>query len=117
MNPTPLPGGAEDAGDRQAQSVMRIRDHQLHALEPASDQAFQESRPERLGLRGTDAEPDDLAPAIDRNRHGDYRCDRDDAAAIAHLQVSGVEPQIPPFALDWPLQEGIDPLVDVLAQL
>ena len=85
--------------------------------EAAPDQVFEEVGPEHFGFRRTDVQADDLAPAIGRNRHGDYRCDRDDAATVAHLQVGGVEPQIPPFALDWPLQEGVDPLVDVLAEL
>ena len=96
---------------------MGIRDHQLDALEAAFDQPFQERRPERLGFGGTKAQANDLAPAIGRHRHGDYCRDRDDAPAVAHLEVSGVEPQIPPFALNWSLQEGVDPLVDVLAQL
>ena len=56
MNPTPLPGGAKHAGDGEAQALMGIRDHQLDALEAALDQALEEGRPERLGLRGTDAE-------------------------------------------------------------
>ena len=70
---------------------MRIRDHQLDTLETTLDQALEESRPERLGLRGTNAEPDDLAPSFGCDRHGDYRGDRDDAATVAHLEVGGVE--------------------------
>jgi len=71
---------------------MGVGDHQLDALEAALDQAFQESRPERLGLRGANAETDNLASAFGCNRHGDYRRDRDDAAAIADLEIGGVEP-------------------------
>jgi len=117
VHAAPLPGGAEHAGDRVAQAVIGIGDHQLDALEATLDQALQESRPERLGLRGTDGEPDDLASTFGRDRHGDDRCHRDDAAAIAHFEVSGVEPQIRPFTLDRAIEEGVDPLVDVLAQL
>ena len=117
MHAAPLPGGAEHAGDRVAQAVIGIGDHQLDALEATLDQALQESRPERLGLRGTDGEPDDLASTFGRDRHGDDRCHRDDAAAIAHFEVSGVEPQIRPFTLDRAIEEGVDPLVDVFAQL
>src|SRR5882757_61511 len=43
--------------------------------------------------------------------------DRDDAAAVADLEVGGIKPEIRPFALERPVEEGIDPLVDVLAQL
>ena len=117
MHAAALPAGAEHAGDRVAQAVIGIGDHQLDALEATLDQALQESRPERLGLRGTDGEPDDLASTFGRDRHGDDRCHRDDAAAIAHFEVSGVEPQIRPFTLDRAIEEGVDPLVDVLAQL
>jgi len=93
------------------------RDHQLDAAEAALDQALQEGRPERLGLRRTDAEADDLAPTIGVDRHSDYRRHRDDAATVADLEVGGVEPQIRPLTVDRAVEEGIDPLVDVLAQL
>ena len=96
---------------------MGIRDDELHAFEPAPDELAQEGRPEGLGLRGADVQTDDLAPPIGVDRHGDYRRDRDDAAALAHLQVGGVEPEIGPLAGQGTLQEGQDPLVDVLAEL
>ena len=60
---------------------------------------------------------DDLAPAVAVRRHGDYRRDRDDAAALALLQVSGVEPQIRPLAGERPIGEGMDALVDLLTEL
>src|SRR6202022_338479 len=49
--------------------------------------------------------------------HRDYCRDRDDAAALALLQVGGVEPQIRPLAGERAVEEGIDTLVDVLAEL
>src|SRR6476646_7820134 len=79
MNSAPLPGRTEDAGDRVAQTVVSVGDDQLDALET--------SRPEWLGLGSADAEPDDLAPAFGRDRHGDYCRDRDNAAAVADLEV------------------------------
>ena len=73
---------------------------------------------ERVRLGGAEAEADDLAPAvIGGNRHNDYCRDRHDTAAVTDLEVGGVEPQIRPLALDRPLQEGVDPLVNILAQL
>jgi len=96
---------------------MGIRDHQLDAFEATLDQALQEGRPERLGLGGTKAQADDLAPAIGIDGHRDYCRHGYDAAAVADLEVGGVEPEIRPLALDRPVEEGIDPLVDVLAQL
>ena len=71
---------------------MRIRDHQLDALKAAFNEALQESRPERLSLGRADREPDDLTPAVGGDRDSDYRGDRDDAAAVADLQVSRVRP-------------------------
>jgi len=59
-----------------AQAVVSVRDHQLHALEPALHQALQEACPERLGFGRPDAKADDLAPAVDVRRHRDYRGDR-----------------------------------------
>jgi hypothetical protein len=99
-----------------AQAVISIGDHQLDALETALDQALEESRPERLSLRGTNAETDDLAPAFGCDRHGDYRRDRDDAAAVADLEIGGVEPQIRRFPVDRPVEEGVDPVINVLTE-
>ena len=76
MHAAPLPGGTEHPGDRVAQAVVSVADHQLDAVETTLDQAFEESRPERLGFRGANAETDDLTPAFGGNRHGDYCRDR-----------------------------------------
>ena len=69
-----------------AQAVVGVGDHQLDALETALDQALEESRPERLGFGRAETQTDDLAPAFGRNRHGDYRGDRDNAAASRTLR-------------------------------
>jgi hypothetical protein len=96
---------------------MSIGDNQLDAAQPASRQALQKARPERLGFRGADVQPDDFAPAVGVGGHRDYCRDRDDATAIALLQVGGIEPQIRPLATERPVEEGMHPLVDVFAQL
>src|SRR3954466_396590 len=87
-----LPARAESPGDRQAKAVVRIRDHQLDTLQPTLDQALDEARPERLGLRRANAETNDLAPALGIDGDGDYCRDGDNTAAFAHFQVGGVEP-------------------------
>src|SRR3954469_10130045 len=115
--PTALPGRAEHAPDRPLEPLMRVRDHELHARKATFVQAAQEGRPERLGFRGADVQADDLAPSLGIDCHGDYGGYRDDPAALALLEIGGVEPKIGPRALQGPLQEGVDPLVDVLAQL
>jgi hypothetical protein len=60
---------------------------------------------------------DDLPLALGVYRHGDYRGDRDDAAALALLEVGGVEPEIRPLASERAIEEGTDTIIDVLAQL
>jgi site-specific DNA recombinase len=117
VNPTPLPRRAEHPGDRQAQALVGIRDGQLDAFQAALDHALEKAGPERFGFRRTDPEADDLATSLGIHGDGDYGRHRDDATALAHLQVSSVEPEIPPFALDWPIEKGIHALVDVLAEL
>ena len=59
----------------------------------------------------------DLTPAIDVDRNGDYRRDRDDPATRPDLEVSSVEPQVRPFASEGSVEKTIHTLVDVLAQL
>jgi hypothetical protein len=93
-----------------------IRDDQLHAFQAAPDQALQEAGPERLRFRRAHLQADDLAPAVGVDRDGDYRCHRDYPAALSLLEVGRIQPEIGPFAFQGPLQEGADPLVDVLAE-
>jgi hypothetical protein len=60
---------------------------------------------------------DDLPLARGVHRHGDYRRDGHDAAALALLQVGGVQPEIRPLTDQRTIEERADALVDVLAQL
>src|SRR5579862_3978714 len=62
-------------------------------------------------------QPNDLALAFGVCGHSDYRRDRDDAAALALLEVGGIEPEIRPFAGQRAVEERIDAIVDVPAQL
>ena len=64
MHAAPLPGRTEHAGDRMAQAVASVGDHQLNALETTLDQALQKSRPERFGFGRAEPQADDLAPAL-----------------------------------------------------
>ena len=52
MHAAALPAGAEDAADRMAQTLMGVGNDQFDAFEASLDQALQDSRSERLGLRG-----------------------------------------------------------------
>jgi hypothetical protein len=58
-------------------------------------------------------QPNNLASAVAIGCHGDYRSVRDDAAALALLQISGVEPQVGPLAGQRPVQERVHPLIDL----
>src|SRR4051812_32656248 len=112
-----LPGGAQHAPDRALEALVGVRDDELHALEAAPDQAPQERGPEGLGLRGAEVQADDLAPPLAVDRHGDYRRDRHDPAALPDLQVRRVQPEVRPLPLQRAGEEGVHALVDVLAQL
>ena len=117
VDPAALPGGADDAGDGRLQPLVRVRDHQLHAPEAAADEILEEARPERLRLGGADVQADDLASPVGVGGDGDYGRDRDDAPALAHLQVGRVEPHTGPVPVQRALQESPDALVDLLAEL
>src|SRR5277367_1453972 len=89
----------------------------LTPRKPRLVRRFQEVGPEGLGFRRANAEPDDLAPSFGVGGHSDYRGDRDDASALAHLQVGRIQPQIGPVAFKRTFEEGLHPLVDLLAEL
>src|SRR5215813_10730074 len=111
-----LPGRGEDLGHRRLDALMTIGDDQLDAAQATAGELAQEAGPEGLGLGVTDIEAQNLAPAIaidaDRHDHGDWH----DATFLANLHVGGVDPKIGPVALDRSVEEGFDPLVDLLAE-
>src|ERR1700710_194726 len=55
--------------------------------------------------------------ALGVRRHSDYGCHADDAPALALLEIGGIQPEIRPVADERTLEEGIHPVIDVLAQL
>src|SRR5260370_39052704 len=77
---------------------------------------LQKARPDRFVFRGADMRPDDLTPAVGVGRDSDYRGDRDNAAALALLQIGRIESQIRSLVGEQAVQEGTDALVDLLAQ-
>ena len=83
VHPAALPRGVEQLGDGGLEALVGIGDDQLDAAQAATGHALEEGGPEGLGLRRADVQADDLAPAIGVRGHGDYRRDRDDAAALA----------------------------------
>ena len=82
---------------------------------PRRVELAQDVGPERLRLRRPDAHAEHLTPAVGVDADGDDHRDRDDAAGLPHLHVGRVDPQVRPVALQRPLQERLDPAVDLLA--
>jgi site-specific DNA recombinase len=111
VNTTALPSGAQHFADSVLEALVGIRDHQLDATQPAPEQSFQEGRPEGLGFRRVEAKADDLPLALGVHGDRDYRRHRDDPAALAHLQVSRIEPQVRPLTFQRAIQETAHPLV------
>ena len=95
---------------------MRVRDDELDAAQTAPRQLAQKVEPEGLGLRRADRQAQYLAPAIVVNTNCDDHRDRDDTTVAARLQVGRVQPDIGPFALKGPVEEGRDLAVDLGTQ-
>src|ERR1700712_2680774 len=117
MNATSLPGGAQHAACRRFQSFMRIRDHQFHATQTATDQAFQEGGPKCLRFRWPYMQTHDFSFAVCGYCHSDYHRDGPYLSALALLEVGGVQPEIWPIADKRAVEEDVHSVVDVLAQL
>ena len=117
VNAAALPGGFEHAGDGGLEAGMGIADHQPDPAKAPGAQGAKELGPERFCLRGADAQADDLPSALGVRCHGDYRRDRHDPAALAHLEVGRIQPDIRPLAGERTVQELANALIDVLAQL
>jgi hypothetical protein len=117
VNPSTLPGSLKDPRDCGLEARMCVADDQPDPVEPPGSQGSQKIRPEGLRLRGTDPEADNFSAAFGIRGDGDYRSDGDDPAALPLPEISGVQPDVGPFAGERAVQEFTDPLVDILAQL
>ena len=107
-----LPRRAEHLRQRRLQAGVRVADGQLHADQAARDEAAQELAPERLGLRLADVQADDLAPAGLVHGVRDHDALALHAAAVADLLDLRVDEQIRVAALQRPLAERLDLLVE-----
>ena len=117
VDPASLPRGAQRLGDRGLEAFMGVGDDQFYAAKPTTKKAFEEKRPERLGFAGSDVQPHDFSTAFRVHSHGDYSGDADHPATFTLLEVGRVQPQIGPFPGQRPGKEGMEPFIDVLAQL
>ena len=101
--------------DRLLQAVVRVGDDELDAGQAALDQCAEEAAPERLRLRLAAVERDHLAGSRTRARRRRSRGLAHDAAAVSDLLHLGVEPEVRVAALERPVAEGVDLLVEPLA--
>src|ERR1700710_1434321 len=99
MNATSLPGGAQHAACRRFQSFMRIRDHQFHATQTATDQAFQEGGPKCLRFRWPYMQTHNFSFAVCGYCHSDYHRDGPYLSAFALLEVGGWSRRCAPYRL------------------
>jgi hypothetical protein len=106
-----LPRRPEDLRQRRLQAGVGVGDGQLDPDQPAGDQAPQELAPERLGLGLTDIKADDLPPPRLVHTVGDHHALVHDPPAGAHLLDLGVDEQIRVAALQRPLSECLDLLI------
>ena len=106
------------APDRSLEALVRVGDHQLGAAQPALDQAASGTWPRRSRPpRGRCAAPRFPAcpPCWPPRRL--WPRPRLMLSALALLEVGGIQPEIRPVALKRAVEEGVHPVVDVLAQL
>lgn len=116
VDTAPLPGCTQHLAHRRLQALMGVGNDELDTAQTTAGPATQEVEPERLGLGGADCHAEHLAPPVGVDADGNGDDHRDDPAALAHLHVSSVQPQIGPVALDRPGEKGLHPLVDISAQ-
>ena len=94
---------------------MRVGNDELHAAEPALDERAQEAAPESLRLALPDVEPDHLPVAGLVHPVGEDEALADDAATVSDLLDLRVEPEVGVAALERSRAEGLDLLVQALA--
>ncbi|CDK01732.1 hypothetical protein MIC448_820029 [Microbacterium sp. C448] len=125
MNPATLPPrSGQDRLDRGFQAGVRIRGDQGHAervgvggdLQPAVAQAAEELRPEIGGLRVTQRHPEDLPASLTGDAGRDDEGLGDDTAAVADIEVGGVQEQVrEPSVIDPAREELLHGFVDLTA--
>ena len=110
------PRGVHDLGDGRIDAQMGVGDDELDAAQPAKGQLSEEPGPGCLGLRSPNVHAQHSAPPVCIDTRRDDHGDGSDATILPHFHIGGVDPDIGPFALDGALQQGVHPLVDLLAE-
>jgi hypothetical protein len=107
----PLRHAGQHARDRGLVTVVIVGDRQLQARESALAQAAQELGPERAGLDLADVRANHLPHTSLMHGVGDYQRLGHDPAPIADLDLLGAQPQLGIGALQRPLAEELDLLI------
>ena len=81
-----LPSSLEGALYRGPEAAMGVGDHQLGAVQPTRLETAQEVHPEGLGFGRAKSQTDDFPAPVGVCRHGDYRRDADDPAALTPIE-------------------------------
>lgn len=108
-------GSGHGLGDRLAQALVSIGDHQANSLQASLDQTPKEAHPELVVLASARGDPQDTPLARLRDPDRDDRGDRGDPAGLTDLVERGVEPEVGVLVLDRATQEGSYLLVEHLA--
>ncbi len=103
--------GREHARDRRLEPLMLIGDRQAHTIKTALLERAQKLGPERAGLDLPDIQADHLLDPALMDRVGDDDRVRHHPAMVSDLHVLSVQPQIPIGALQRPLAEQLDLLI------
>src|SRR3546814_10087494 len=123
MDPASLPPcSGQDRFGRGVQSRVRVAGDQGHPervrisgdLEASVAQAAEELGPEVGGLSVTESHPEDLPPPLAADAGRDDESLGEDAAAVADVEVGGVEEQVgEPGGIDASVQELVHRLIDL----
>jgi hypothetical protein len=116
MDGAALPGAAQHLGDRGLEAGVGVGDAQPHPLQAPGPQAAEELPPEALGLGLAEVQADDLTAAAVVDAVRDHQRLVPDPTRLTHALDLGVQPQIRVGALQGPLPEHPDLLVQATAQ-
>jgi hypothetical protein len=115
VDPAALPRRAEDLDDGCLQTFMRVRNHQPGAAQAAPRQAAQELDLERFGLAVARDHAEHFASAVGVDANRDNYRNGDNLMVAPDFDKGGVQLNIGPVALDWPGEEHVHALVDLIA--
>ena len=108
------PRRAQRLGGRRPDNIVYVRDREIGHTPTRPPQLAQEGRPERLGFRRSHVHAEHIAPTVTVDADSQDGGYQGAAAVLANLHGGRLDPTIRPPALDGPVEERADPLVDRL---